>query len=74
MVTVLTAIFQMHLEFTVQIQPVMNSLMLVGVINVFAQICLNVADKGDPFGSFDELYDLPEQSILREDCQTVVGT
>jgi len=37
------------------------------------QICLNVADKGDAFGSFDELYDLPEQSLLRDDCQTVVG-
>lgn len=37
------------------------------------QICINIASKGNPFSSFDELYDLPEQSLLREDCKAVVG-
>lgn len=50
-----------------------KSLPLLTAIVDLLQICLNVADKGDAFGSFDELYDLPEQSMLREDCQSVVG-
>ena len=37
------------------------------------QICLNVADKGDQLAAFDELYDMPEQTTLREDCQALVG-
>ncbi|KAI0228184.1 TBC1 domain family member 23 [Lamellibrachia satsuma] len=36
------------------------------------QICLNVADKGDQLAAFDELYDMPEQTTLREDCQALV--
>ena len=40
---------------------------------VLFQICLNVNGKGDALTAFDELYDMPEQSILREDCQALVG-
>lgn len=36
------------------------------------QICLNVSGKADQFSGFDELYDLPEQALLREDCQNLV--
>ncbi len=37
------------------------------------QICLGVVGKGDQLASFDELYDMPEQDVLREDCQNLVG-
>ena len=40
---------------------------------VFEQVCLNVVGKVDQFSSFDELYDLPEQSLLRDDCCNLVG-
>jgi hypothetical protein len=29
--------------------------------------------KGDPLKDFDDLYDMPEQNELREDCHTLVG-
>ena len=37
------------------------------------QICLNVYGKPDQMTAFDELYDMEEQSILREECQALVG-
>jgi len=36
------------------------------------QVCLNVAGKADQLNTFDGLYDLPEQSLIREDCQALV--
>jgi hypothetical protein len=36
------------------------------------QICLNVTGKSDQLNSFDELFDLPEQATLREDCHNLV--
>jgi len=36
------------------------------------QICLNVASKADALSSFDELFDMPEQNELREDCSALV--
>ena len=38
------------------------------------QICLQVKGKGDALASFDGFFDLPEQSIIREDCKQLVGT
>ena len=32
-----------------------------------------MAEKGDQLKDFDDLYDMPEQSELREDCQALVG-
>jgi hypothetical protein len=37
------------------------------------QICLQVQDKGNQLVLFNEIFDLPEQNILREDCQQFVG-
>lgn len=39
----------------------------------YSQICLNVQGKGDGMANFDGLYDMPEQTELREDCRSVVG-
>ena len=36
-------------------------------------ICLAVDGKSDTMNSFDQLYDLPEQSLIRQDCQALVG-
>ncbi|KAL5020397.1 hypothetical protein ScPMuIL_003289 [Solemya velum] len=36
------------------------------------KICLNVQGKGDGMANFDGLYDMPEQTELREDCRSVV--
>ena len=36
-------------------------------------ICLGVLDKRDSMSGFDELYDMKEQSVLREDCQQLVS-
>ncbi|XP_021341052.1 TBC1 domain family member 23-like [Mizuhopecten yessoensis] len=36
------------------------------------QICLNVQNKGDSMGTFDGLYDMEEQGLVREDCRTLV--
>ncbi len=40
---------------------------------MFFQICLNVSGKGDALAAFDELFDMDEQSQVREDCQSLVG-
>jgi hypothetical protein len=37
------------------------------------QICLHVQDKGNQLLLFNEIFDLPEQNVLREDCQQFVG-
>lgn len=37
------------------------------------QICLQVQEKGNQLVLFNEIFDLPEQNILREDCQQFVG-
>ncbi|KAL3885206.1 hypothetical protein ACJMK2_025294 [Sinanodonta woodiana] len=36
------------------------------------QVCLNVKGKGDILSSFDGVFDLKEQSIIREDCHNLV--
>jgi TBC1 domain family member 23 len=35
--------------------------------------CLYVTDRGDQLSQFNEVFDLPEQNIIREDCQQLVG-
>lgn len=35
--------------------------------------CLYVTDRGDQLSQFNEVYDLPEQHIIRDDCQQLVG-
>lgn len=35
--------------------------------------CLYVTDRGDQLSQFNEVYDLPEQIIIRDDCQQLVG-
>lgn len=35
--------------------------------------CLYVTDRGDQLSQFNEVYDLPEQNIIRDDCQQLVG-
>ncbi|XP_064214769.1 TBC1 domain family member 23 isoform X2 [Tribolium castaneum] len=37
------------------------------------QICLDVRDKGNQLDHFNEIYDLPNQSVLREDCRNFVS-
>ncbi|KAL7295796.1 hypothetical protein TKK_0010846 [Trichogramma kaykai] len=37
------------------------------------QACLDVTDRGNQMIHFNEVYDLPEQSIIREDCQQLVN-
>ncbi|CAH1370084.1 hypothetical protein MTP99_011604 [Tenebrio molitor] len=37
------------------------------------QICLDVRDKGNQLDHFNEIYDLPNQSVLREDCTNFVS-
>jgi len=37
------------------------------------QICLQVQEKGNQLVLFNEIFDLPEQNVLREDCQQFVG-
>lgn len=37
------------------------------------QACLYVTDRGDQLSQFNEVFDLPEQNIIREDCQQLVG-
>ncbi|XP_038062731.1 TBC1 domain family member 23-like isoform X2 [Patiria miniata] len=36
------------------------------------KICLNVAGKGDALSSFDGIFDLPEQELLRKDCKEFI--
>lgn len=35
--------------------------------------CLYVTDRGDQLSQFNEVYDLPEQNVIRDDCQQLVG-
>lgn len=37
------------------------------------QACLYVTDQSDQINQFNEVYDLPEQNVIREDCQQLVG-
>ncbi|XP_069686728.1 TBC1 domain family member 23 isoform X1 [Periplaneta americana] len=37
------------------------------------QVCLEVQEKGNQLVLFNEIFDLPEQNILREDCQQFVA-
>lgn len=37
------------------------------------QICLDVHDKGNQLDHFNEIYDLPNQTVLREDCSNFVS-
>nr|CAH7738603.1 unnamed protein product [Callosobruchus chinensis] len=37
------------------------------------QICLDVRDKGNQLDHFNEVFDLPNQNVLREDCNTFVS-
>ncbi|XP_019874769.1 TBC1 domain family member 23 isoform X2 [Aethina tumida] len=37
------------------------------------QICLDVRDKGNQLDHFNEIYDLPNQTVLREDCRNFVS-
>lgn len=37
------------------------------------QICLDVRDKGNQLDHFNEIFDLPSQSTLREDCSNFVS-
>ncbi|XP_017875180.1 TBC1 domain family member 23 [Ceratina calcarata] len=37
------------------------------------QACLDVTDLGNQLSQFNEVYDLSEQNIIREDCQQLVG-
>ena len=40
---------------------------------LYFKICLNVFGKPDQMTAFDELFDMEEQGLLREDCQALVG-
>lgn len=37
------------------------------------QACLDVTDRGNQLIHFNEVFDLSEQNIIREDCQLLVG-
>lgn len=37
------------------------------------QACLDVIDRGNQLNQFNEVFDLPEQNIIRDDCQQLVG-
>lgn len=37
------------------------------------QICLDIQDKGDQLVYFNEIFDLPNQNLLREDCASFVA-
>ncbi|XP_076179164.1 TBC1 domain family member 23 isoform X2 [Ptiloglossa arizonensis] len=37
------------------------------------QACLDVIDRGNQLSHFNEVFDLPEQNIIREDCQQLVA-
>ncbi|XP_043522339.1 TBC1 domain family member 23 isoform X1 [Frieseomelitta varia] len=36
------------------------------------QACLDVIDRGNQLSQFNEVFDLPEQNIIRDDCQQLV--
>lgn len=40
--------------------------------SIILQICLDVRDKGNQLVHFNEVFDLPNQNILREDCMNFV--
>nr|XP_003703281.1 PREDICTED: TBC1 domain family member 23 [Megachile rotundata]XP_012140696.1 PREDICTED: TBC1 domain family member 23 [Megachile rotundata] len=37
------------------------------------QACLDVIDRGNQLSHFNEVFDLPEQNIIRDDCQQLVA-
>ncbi|XP_029050451.1 TBC1 domain family member 23 [Osmia bicornis bicornis] len=37
------------------------------------QACLDVIDRGNQLNHFNEVFDLPEQNIIRDDCQQLVA-
>lgn len=37
------------------------------------QACLDVIDRGNQLSQFNEVFDLPEQNIIRDDCQQLVA-
>ncbi|XP_076619326.1 TBC1 domain family member 23 [Colletes latitarsis] len=37
------------------------------------QACLDVMDRGNQLNNFNEVFDLPEQNIIRDDCQQLVA-
>ncbi|KAG7203794.1 hypothetical protein KM043_013813 [Ampulex compressa] len=37
------------------------------------QACLDVTDRGNQLSHFNEVFDLPEQNIIRDDCQQLVA-
>ncbi|CAL7945261.1 unnamed protein product [Xylocopa violacea] len=37
------------------------------------QACLDVTDRGNQLSQFNEVFDLPEQNIIRDDCQQLVA-
>lgn len=37
------------------------------------QACLDVIDRGNQLNQFNEVFDLPEQNIIRDDCQQLVA-
>lgn len=37
------------------------------------QACLDVINRGNQLSQFNEVFDLPEQNIIRDDCQQLVG-
>ena len=39
----------------------------------YQQICLQAQGKGDSLSSFDGFFDLPQQTLIREDCAQLVG-
>lgn len=39
----------------------------------FQQIALNVSEKGNQLGSFNGLFDLAEQAVIRRECKSTVG-
>ncbi|XP_078044107.1 TBC1 domain family member 23 [Augochlora pura] len=37
------------------------------------QACLDVTDRGNQLSHFNEVFDLPEQNLIRDDCQQLVA-
>lgn len=37
------------------------------------QACLDVTNRGNQLIHFNEIFDLPEQNLIRKDCQELVG-
>lgn len=52
----------------------MDSLHLFGIsTSSCPQIALNVAGKGDSLSSWDGMLDLPEQTLIHNRCQQLIG-